>query len=79
MLVSKGFAIVIRHKSGEERARNYEKYLEREKEAISEKKGVHGLKGDASVSRRLNDLSTREATKRAKESFPHFQVVQVVC
>jgi len=78
MLISNGFALVIRHKSGEERARNYDKYLELEKEAIAGKKGIHGSKagGDTSPSvRRVNDLTSREATKRAKETFPHFQVV----
>jgi len=76
MLISNGFALVIRHKSGEERARNYDKYLELEKEAIAGKKGIHGSKagGDTSPSvRRVNDLTSREATKRAKETFPHFQ------
>ncbi|GJQ13291.1 hypothetical protein GpartN1_g5082.t1 [Galdieria partita] len=73
MLVSKGFASVIRHKSGEERARNYEKYIELEKEAVLSRKGIHDSKGVVQRSRRINDLSSREATKRAKESFPHFQ------
>ncbi|GJD09244.1 Staphylococcal nuclease domain-containing protein 1 [Galdieria sulphuraria] len=73
MLVSNGFATVIRHRNGEERARNYEHYIELEKDAVSGRKGVHDMKGIVSSFRRINDLSSKEATRRAKESFPHFQ------
>eukprot|EP00871_Galdieria_phlegrea_P002519 jgi/Galph1/3268/GphlegSOOS_G1912.1 len=72
MLVCNGFANVIRHKSDEERARHYEKYIALEKEAIAAKKGIHGATQQGN-SRRVNNLSVKEATKRAKETFPHLQ------
>lgn len=65
-LISDGFLSVSRHRGDEERAGLYEEYLEREKVAIAEKRGMH--KPDvASTSIRVNNLTGPDAKKRSRD------------
>lgn len=42
-LVRGGYVAVVRHRSDEERARNYEEYVQLEKDAITAKRGIHSV------------------------------------
>lgn len=65
-LISDGFLSVNRHRGDEERAELYEEYLEREKVAITEKRGMH--KADVSDSSiRINNLTGPDAKKRSRD------------
>jgi len=72
-LVSNGYVTVMRHRSDEERARNYESYVQLEKEAANAKKGVHSEKPPAV--RRVNDLTGPDNKKRSKEMLSSFDNV----
>ncbi|KAJ8906198.1 hypothetical protein NDN08_002693 [Rhodosorus marinus] len=69
-LVAGGFVSLIRHRSDEERARNYEQYVQLEKEATNAKKGIHSDKNIPV--RRVNDLTGSENKKRNRDMLSSF-------
>lgn len=84
-LISTGMLTVIRHRGEEERASNYEEYLEREKVAISEKVGVHKANSQDSTTGRINDLTTQDSKRRAESMLrelsktnPHQGIVEYI-
>lgn len=64
-LISNGLLSVVRHRGEEDRAGNYEDYLEREAVAISAKRGLHGTVVNAAV--RINNLTGPDAKKRSRD------------
>lgn len=65
-MISSGLLAVIRHRGEEDRAANYEEYLERQKVAMEGKKGIHG-DAAASGNRRINNLTGPDAKKRSRD------------
>ncbi|KAI0567823.1 ribonucleate (deoxynucleate) 3'-nucleotidohydrolase [Gracilaria domingensis] len=64
-LISAGLLAVVRHRAEEERAANYEGYLERQKTAMEAKKGVHG--DNQNITRRINNLTGQDAKRRSRD------------
>lgn len=71
MVVARGFADVIRHRSDEERSSVYETLLELEEKAKQAKRGKHSSK-EVSVPR-INDVSAPGQGARAKQYLPFLQ------
>lgn len=69
-LVQRGLATVVRHRNEEDRASEYDAYLHAERDAQTRKLGVFAAP-DAQRSRPpFNDISGRDAARRAKEMLP---------
>lgn len=71
MVVARGFASVVRHRSDEERSSVYEKLMELEEMAKKAKKGIHSTKEAPPT--RVNDVSLPGNSARAKQYLPFFQ------
>ncbi|KXZ48282.1 hypothetical protein GPECTOR_29g59 [Gonium pectorale] len=71
MVVARGFATVIKHRTDEERSSVYEKLVACEEMAKSSKRGVHSAKEPPA--NRVNDVSTPGSAARAKQYLPFFQ------
>mmetsp|Transcript_6774 Transcript_6774/g.14968 ORF Transcript_6774/g.14968 Transcript_6774/m.14968 type:complete len:971 (+) Transcript_6774:79-2991(+) len=71
MIVARGFAQVVRHRSDEERSCVYERLLECEELAKSSKRGIHSTKEPAA--NRINDVSLPGSATKAKQYLPFFQ------
>ncbi|KAG2491495.1 hypothetical protein HYH03_010073 [Edaphochlamys debaryana] len=71
MVVARGFATVIKHRTDEERSCVYEKLVACEELAKSSKRGLHSAK--APPANRVNDVSTPGSATRAKQYLPFFQ------
>jgi len=75
MLVRAGLATVVKHRSGDDTALDYDALVAAEKEAQDARKGVHKLISVASSAaggvpagvRRINDLTAVDAKKRARD------------
>ncbi|KDP22512.1 hypothetical protein JCGZ_26343 [Jatropha curcas] len=67
LMVSRGFATVIRHRDFEERSNYYDALLAAESRAIAQKKGMHS--GKESPVSHILDLTT-QSSKKAKEYLP---------
>lgn len=67
LMVSRGFATVIRHRDFEERSNYYDALLAAESRAIAQKKGMHS--GKESPVSHILDLTTQSA-KKAKDFLP---------
>lgn len=70
MVVARGFASVIRHRTDEERSSVYEKLMELEEAAKTAKRGMHSNK-EVTLPR-LNDVSLPGNAARAKQYLPFF-------
>lgn len=84
-MISEGLLSVSRHRGDEDRATNYEEYLEREKDAIEKKRGIHKEQGIAMNSIRVNNLTGVDAKKRSRDVLaglqrngPHQGIVEYV-
>lgn len=64
-MISSGLLAVVRHRGEEDRAGNYEEYLERQKAAMEARKGVHGENPNGSM--RINNLTGPDAKKRSRD------------
>ncbi|PXF46756.1 Ribonuclease TUDOR 2 [Gracilariopsis chorda] len=64
-LISAGLLAVVRHRGEEDRAANYEEYLERQKAAVEAKRGIHS--NNENVTRRINNLTGQDAKKRSRD------------
>ncbi|GFR42157.1 hypothetical protein Agub_g3009 [Astrephomene gubernaculifera] len=71
MVVARGFATVIKHRTDEERSCVYEKLMECEELARSSKRGLHSPKEPPA--NRVNDVSAPGQATRAKQYLPFFQ------
>lgn len=71
MVVARGFAQVIKHRSDEERSSVYEQLVECEKLAQQAKRGMHSAKEPAA--NRINDVSQPGNAAKAKQYLPFFQ------
>ncbi|GAX85627.1 hypothetical protein CEUSTIGMA_g13042.t1 [Chlamydomonas eustigma] len=71
MVVARGFAQVVRHRSDEERSHVYDKLLECEELAKQAKRGIHSNKEPAP--NRVNDVSQPGNANKAKQYLPFFQ------
>ncbi|KAF8068404.1 elongation factor G [Scenedesmus sp. PABB004] len=71
MVVARGFASVIRHRSDEERSSVYEALVDLEEKAKQAKRGIHSSKEVAVP--RVNDVSTPGNGARAKQYLPFLQ------
>lgn len=70
MLLMRGFASCIRHRSDEERASDYDSLIEAEKKGLEGKKGMHNKNKEPPV-HRLNDFSV--SSQKAKTFLPFLQ------
>ncbi|KAG9150884.1 hypothetical protein Leryth_003009 [Lithospermum erythrorhizon] len=70
LLVSRGFASVIRHRDFEERSNHYDSLLAAESRAASSKKGIHSAKDPPVM--HVTDL-TVAASKKARDFLPFLQ------
>ncbi|XP_010942326.2 ribonuclease TUDOR 1 isoform X1 [Elaeis guineensis] len=70
MVVSRGFATVIRHRDFEERSNYYDALLAAESRAINGKKGIHSAKDPPVM--HITDLTTASA-KKARDFLPFLQ------
>jgi len=75
-LVNQGLANVTRHRSGEDTSAIYEELLAAEKAALDEKKGIH--KSGQAAPRRMNDLTTKDSAKRAKDMLTFLERAGVI-
>lgn len=64
-MISNGLLAVVRHRGEEDRAANYEEYLERQKAAMDTRKGIHGENTSGSI--RINNLTGPDAKKRSRD------------
>lgn len=64
-LISSGLLAVVRHRGEEDRAGNYEEYLQRQKTAQDAKKGIHSEQNGGFV--RINNLTGPDAKKRSRD------------
>ncbi|GLC57824.1 hypothetical protein PLESTB_001270800 [Pleodorina starrii] len=71
MVVARGFATVIKHRTDEERSCVYERLVACEELARSSKRGVHSAKEPPA--NRVNDVSQPGSATRAKQYLPFFQ------
>lgn len=71
MTVARGYATVVRHRDFEERSLHYDALLAAEARSRKGKKGSHSAK-EPPVSH-LNDLSTQQATHKARAFLPFLQ------
>lgn len=71
LIVARGFATVVRHRSDEERSGVYEQLIQLEELSKQGKKGLHGTKEPAA--NRINDVSQPGSLQRAKQYLPFFQ------
>lgn len=65
-LISNGLLSVVRHRGEEDRAANYEEYLEREGAAAEAKRGLHGPNAE-NTGVRINNLTGPDAKKRSRD------------
>lgn len=65
-LISSGLLSVVRHRGDEDRAANYETYLEREAEALEAKRGLHNPNAQATTVR-INNLTGPDAKRRSRD------------
>lgn len=65
-LISSGLLSVVRHRGDEERATNYEQYLELEAKAVAAKKGMHNPNAQ-NGGVRINNLAGPDAKKRSRD------------
>lgn len=65
-LISNGLLSVVRHRGEEDRATNYEEYLEREAAAMTAKRGMHAPNAQNSGVR-INNLTGPDAKRRSKD------------
>ncbi len=84
-MISDGLLSVTRHRGDEDRAENYEEYLEREKAAIEAKRGMHKTEPSLNNSIRVNNLTGPDAKKRSRDVLaglqrngPHEGIVEYV-
>lgn len=70
LVVSRGFATVIRHRDFEERSNHYDALLSAESRAINGKKGIHSAKDPPVM--HITDLTTTNA-KKARDFLPFLQ------
>lgn len=82
-MISEGLLSVTRHRGDEDRATNYEEYLEREKEALENKRGLHKEQTVSMI--RVNNLTGPDAKKRSRDVLsglqrngPHEGIVEYV-
>ncbi|KAG2441222.1 hypothetical protein HYH02_010066 [Chlamydomonas schloesseri] len=71
MVVARGYATVIKHRTDEERSGVYERLVACEELAKSSKRGLHSAKEPAA--NRINDVSQPGSAARAKQYLPFFQ------
>lgn len=64
-MISNGLLSVVRHRGEEDRAGNYEEYLERQKAAMEARKGIHGENPNGTM--RINNLTGPDAKKRSRD------------
>ena len=64
-MISNGLLSVVRHRGEEDRATNYEEYLERQTEAMEAKRGIHGDPRSTTV--RINNLTGPDAKRRSRD------------
>ena len=84
-MISDGLLQVTRHRGDENRAENYEEYLEREKGAVEEKRGMHKTEPSLNNSIRVNNLTGLDAKKRSRDVLaglqrngPHEGIIEYV-
>lgn len=65
-MISNGLLSVVRHRGEEDRAGNYEEYLDRETKAQEAKKGMHGNNA-VNSGIRVNNLTGPDAKKRSRD------------
>eukprot|EP00798_Chlamydomonas_sp_ICE-L_P007216 gene7216-323_t len=71
MIVSRGFATVVKHRAEEERSCVYERLVECEEMAKGAKRGLHSPKEPPA--NRINDVSQPGNATKAKQYLPFFQ------
>ncbi|CAL9178588.1 unnamed protein product [Musa hybrid cultivar] len=70
MVVSRGFATLVRHRDFEERSNHYDALLAAESRAINSRKGIHSAKDPPVM--HITDL-TMASAKKARDFFPFLQ------
>ncbi|CAL9094210.1 unnamed protein product [Musa textilis] len=70
MVVSRGFATVVRHRDFEERSNHYDAFLAAESRAINSRKGIHSAKDPPVM--HITDLTT-VSVKKARDFLPFLQ------
>lgn len=82
-MISTGLLSVVRHRGEEDRAGNYEEYVERQKTALETRKGMHGDVQTKTM--RVNNLTGPDAKKRSRDVLsglqrngPHKGIVEYV-